>query len=149
MRWMNASSLGSTVQPRVSAHQSARTCGSAQSNVTWKSYAMPPTLGPIADRYCPDGFVDPVAHDVGLGVGQRPVEVPQDDRDQQVLLVGAGTQPFERLRRQYRAGRLLADLHRFAALGDLDPAGLRLDVHLAAIQGVRVDPRFPAVFPAG
>jgi hypothetical protein len=32
---MNASFDGSTCQPRVSAHQSARVCGSRESRVTW------------------------------------------------------------------------------------------------------------------
>ena len=37
MSRMKSSLLGSTCQPSASAHQSASTCGSAQSNVTWKS----------------------------------------------------------------------------------------------------------------
>src|SRR5258706_9452980 len=34
---MKASSDGSTTQPSVSAHQSASTCGSAESTAIWKS----------------------------------------------------------------------------------------------------------------
>src|SRR4051794_14563450 len=37
---MNASSCGSTCQPSASAHQSASSCGAAQSMTTWKSVAM-------------------------------------------------------------------------------------------------------------
>ena len=40
IRWMNASSEGSTCQSRVSAHQSAWSWGCAESTVSWKSYAI-------------------------------------------------------------------------------------------------------------
>src|SRR4051794_5004533 len=40
MRRMNASSCASTCQPIASAHQSASSCGAAQSITTWKSVAM-------------------------------------------------------------------------------------------------------------
>src|ERR1700722_9490834 len=39
IRRMKSASCGSTCQPSVSAHQSASVCGSAQSTVTWNSYA--------------------------------------------------------------------------------------------------------------
>ena len=40
IRRMNASSCGSTCQPSASAHQSASSCGAAESIATWKSNAM-------------------------------------------------------------------------------------------------------------
>ena len=73
IRRMNASSCGSTRQPSVSAHQPASTCGSAQSTVTWNSYAiaaLPPgkslpgnASGPPGHSALPAPAVSgPVAH---------------------------------------------------------------------------------------
>lgn len=62
------------------------------------------------------GGVDAVAQQVGVMVGEGPVQVPQDYFEEHVLLVRAGSEPLQRLRRQFRARRLREDLDRLHAV---------------------------------
>ncbi|MFD9437085.1 hypothetical protein [Streptomyces sp. NPDC060002] len=66
-----------------------------------------------------NGGVDAVAQQVGVMVGEGPVQVAQDHFEEHILLVRAGSEPLQRLRRQFGERRLREDLDRLHAVGVL------------------------------